>query len=404
MFGNKSPWFYYFFTALTVITWSLFSFSRHDFFLEHFEIFNSSQLALVATLFSLFFLLYCLLYTLPPLRRGAQWFILAVAIIATLTPPLLSRDAAGYLVGSNLLFSQQLNPYQHTLADEQGWSRYLGDLWWLDVPFSYGPTMLLITALPIIFSFSNIFIALLLFKFLILATAIASFILFRNLRRQADLPESTDWLFICNPALWINLLYEGHNEIFIIFLLLLFLTLQNRPLKASLTLVTAIFIKYIAIIFLPLTWFSQSRFSWRRFFTSSLIIGIAFFFFFVLIRVSPLDFITRLVFFVSDSCFYKCSPLISVFSSIKNYSLLIKTSVFLIAYAGTAYFFLFKKYSAAAFIFWSGLALFFIETQWLTPWYPCLLIPFALLLPEKKYRLAVILLTAYCLFHYLAWV
>ena len=35
MFGNKSPWFYNFFTALTFITWLLFYISRHDFFLEH---------------------------------------------------------------------------------------------------------------------------------------------------------------------------------------------------------------------------------------------------------------------------------------------------------------------------------------------------------------------------------
>ena len=342
------------------------------------------------------------LYFIQPVANNRFLWVVATVIFAVslVTVPLLSRDTAGYALNADMLYHGHFNPYIEPIGLGRQASQ-LGSLWWLNYPSPYGPVFLLIILVPWLASAAQLLPFIFIYKLLALAAFLAAFYLFRRYRRQTNQPDYLDWLFLLNPALIINLLLEGHNEVFIILCLLWLLVYEKRFTVILTGLLAAVFIKLTALIVWPLTWFKNQRFSWQRFIIANLLLALAWSLFFGIIQLTPLDFWRQNFSFANNHCFYACSPLIAATTLLPiKLAAISRFSLFVLVYLVSLYLFLFKKYQPLKFIIWSFMALFFINTKWLTPWYPAVIIPFSLLVKERKYLILAGALTAYCLWHY----
>lgn len=384
-----------------VIAWL--SFARQDYFRQHLENMILPGYLLLIFSFCLILLGWLLLHIIKPVVNNRfLWLVgLAVFAISLVTVPLLSRDTAAYALNADMLYHGHFNPYTEPISLGRQ-SSQLGSLWWLDYPSPYGPVFLLLLGLPFLLSFGNLLLFIFSYKLLVLLAFGLIAYLFSRYRRLHHLPDYLDWLFLLNPALIINWLLEGHQEIFIVISLLWLLNYRHKFSSQLLILLSAGLIKITAVIIWPLSWFKDQLFSWKRFFIANLIFVFSWLLFFILINLSPLAFWQKNLAFSSKYCFYNCSPLITISDQLwSSEAGLIRLLLFTTAYLASLYFFLFKKYQPLKFIIWSFMALFFINTKWLTPWYPTLIIPFSLLIKGRKYFYLTVLLTAYCLWHYL---
>jgi len=384
-----------------IIAWL--SISRQDYFQQHLENISFSDYRLLALCFGCYLLAWLALIIIKPANNNYfLWLTAAIIfIISLVTVPLLSRDAAAYALNADMVYYGHFNPYIEPINLGRQ-SFQLGSLWWLNHPSPYGPLFLLIIALPFLVSAGNLLAFIFSYKILVLLAFGLSGYLFSRYRRQLNLPSYLDWFFWLNPALIINWLTEGHQEIFIVLILLWLLSSQSKSHYHQLGLLALSFIKIIAIILWPLSWFKNQIFNWRRFWLGGILLAATWLLFFAIIGLTPLDFWHKNLAFTDRHCFYACSPLVMATNQLPAGIADVSRLILLIgAYLATLYCCLFKKYQPLKFIVWSLLALFFIHTKWLTPWYPTLIIPFTLLIKERKYLVIGGFLTAYCLWHYL---
>jgi len=385
----------------TIIAWL--SLTRADFFQQHLENISFNGYCLLALCFGCYLLAWLALIIIKPASNN--YFLWAVAaiifIISLVTVPLLSRDVAAYALNADMLYYGHFNPYTEPISlGRQSWQ--LGSLWWLNYPSPYGPLFLLTIGLPFLVSAGNLLAFIFSYKVLVLLAFGLSGYLFSRCRRQFNLPSYLDWLFWLNPALIINWLTEGHQEVFIVLILLWLLFNQIKTNFSQLGLLAPGFIKITAVILWPLSWFKNQIFNWRRFWLGSVLFATVWLLFFAMLGLTPLNFWHKNLAFANQHCFYTCSPLIMASNQLPTgVAEVLRLLLFVGAYLAALYFFLFRKYQPLKFIVWSFMALFFINTKWLTPWYPTLIIPFSLLIKERKYLILSGLLTAYCLWHYL---
>ncbi|MCX6793279.1 MAG: polyprenol phosphomannose-dependent alpha 1,6 mannosyltransferase MptB [Candidatus Falkowbacteria bacterium] len=327
--------------------------------------------------------------------------IFIVLFLCFISPPLLAVDTTAYALNAEVIYTNIQNPYT-TPLNAATVPKELSDVWWMALPSPYGPAFLLITFIPWLISFSSLFAFIYAYKLFALVAFLASAWLFSKLRQRENAPAYLDLLFILNPALIINLVLEGHNEVFIILFLLLFLYTSDKPLKKLGYMTMAVLIKFSTFLAWPLIWFKNSKFNLKSFVKSNIFLLIIGLIFFKVINLLPQDFLKQNVLFINNACFYKCSPIYSLGNHLPNlFGDYFKIITFLLAYLFILYWFLIKRYEPLKFIVWSFVALFFITTKWLTPWYPTIIIPFSLLLNNKKYLLISALITAYCLLHYI---
>jgi len=380
------------------------SFSRQDFFQQHLENIGTVGHCLLVLSFCFYLLGYLLLAVIkPPVNNIWLWLVTALIFaISLVTVPLLSRDTSAYALNADIFYHSHLNPYLAPIGlGRQSW--LLGKLWWLNYPSPYGPIFLMLLGWPFLMSGGQFLPFIFSYKVLVLASFIASGYLFSSYRRQCHLPAYLDWLFYLNPALIINWLLEGHQEVFIVLIILWLLWRSNKQKVFSLgALLLVSFIKITAVIFWPLSWFKDKIFNWRRFWQANLLFLLSWLLFFAIIHVTPLEFWHNNLAFLDQHCFYTCSPLVMASNNLLGESAgIVRLGLFVVIYLASLYFLLFKNYQPIKFIVWSFTALFFVNTSWLTPWHPTLIIPFSLLTKQRSYIYLAGVITAYCLWHYL---
>lgn len=367
------------------------SFSRKDYFLEHLENFSFVEAFNLLVVFILILFSYLIIFInrdgLTVSKKYFYYILGLVLLLCFVIPPFMSRDIPGYLLASDIFWGNKGALFEVNLANSS-WSHYLGNLWWLNYPTPYGP-LFVFSLLPVwLLALKSFWLGIYGFKLISLGLFLFSAYL---VKKMSD--EKTFWLYVFNPALLINFVLEGHNDLWIIVLLLLFL--QRKYLGKILSLLGAVFIKYTAIILWPLTWFASGKFKWSLFFISNLIIVSLLALFFWIFSLSPLELYSNLN-FLDAKCFYHCSPIVYLIPTNS-----IRLGLFVVAYGLISWLFLVRKHSPIKFIFWTLGALFMIKVRWLTPWYLLPLIPLALVTEGKIYRYLALLLTFYGLFHYL---
>jgi len=391
----------FFLSPTLIIAWI--SFSRQDFFQQHLENIGEAGCNLLVLAFCLYLLGYLLVAVIKPSANNSWLWLVAVLtfVVSLVTIPLLSRDITAYALNADIFYHGHLNPYLTPIGlGRQSW--HLGQLWWLNYPSPYGPVFFLLLGLPFLVSWGQLLPFIFSYKVLVLVAFVLTGYLFSSYRRQCHLPAYLDWLFYLNPALIVNWLIEGHQEVFIVLILLWLLWRSSKKNVFNLgALLLASFMKITAVIFWPLSWFKDKIFNWRRFWQANLLLLLSWLLFFAIIHLTPLDFWHNNLAFLDQQCFYACSPLVMVSNNLLGAGAgIFRLGLFVIIYLASLYFFLFKNYQPVKFIIWSFTALFFINTSWLTPWYPTLVIPFALLTKKRSYIILAGLITIYCLWHY----
>jgi hypothetical protein len=369
------------------------SFSREDIFLNHLEKFSYDEVYIVLIIFIFIFIAYSLLFInrefLEVGKKYYYYILTGIIILCFVIPPFMSRDLAGYLLGADI-FWRNLGDLYSVNVSISSWAHYLGGLWWLNLPSPYGPFFIIGIFPAWLAALKSFILGIYVLKIISLTLFIFSAWL---LKRMTN--EKIFWLYVFNPAILINFVLEGHNDIWIAVLLLIFIYKKKKILSKHLFLVAAIFVKYTAIILWPLTWFRDSKFNFKSFLLFNSLISVLLILFFLIFSINPLEFWSNLS-FLDANCFYRCSPL--VFLLPNN---LIRLILFALAYGLVFWFFLYKKHSPVKFIFWSLLALFMIKITWLTPWYMLILVPISLLVKDRIYHYIGLGITFYGLFHYL---
>jgi hypothetical protein len=384
---------------------SLLSWWRPDFFiyqLEQFPVFKYELLVLIFFLLVFIYSIFLGMDSLSYFSKRERFLYAILLVVMFLTPPLLSMDIGAYLLAAQNFILPGHHVYLQPLSQASAWVDKLHSIWWLSSPNVYGPAFLVIAAGAAFAGQANFLGAVYLYKLLVLAVFIFSLYFFKKLTIAAGLGREVFWLYALNPALLVNWVLEGHNDIWMtVGLLLFYYFLDQRTVWRSwLAFWGAIFIKFTALLFYPLTFFKKGAWSWRRLVISSSLFFLGFAAFFYFSHLTPVTWIDNLL-HLNQVCYYDCSVPIYFFGLFGTVGAYLRSALFLGLYGYIFYLFVWRRFEPLKFIFWSGLDLFFIQTMWLTPWYATILIPIGLLVPDKRYRYWVLGLTAYCLFHYL---
>lgn len=206
------------------------SFSRSSVFTEQFENFSQekAQVILIAFIF-LVFGYYIILFNKSTVRlKTAITIIIPIAFFYYLILPLLSIDSATYSVIARNFIWFNLNPYTNPIGNlVNPWIKQIGDIWGLHYPSPYGPVFLLITIPGVIYKNISLIGSIYMYKILILIAYFLNLRLLYLLVKPTQKKEAI-LLYGLNPAIMINILIDGHNEIFISLVLLIALYFYQK--------------------------------------------------------------------------------------------------------------------------------------------------------------------------------
>lgn len=395
----KTTIYFIFLTAFLAVFY--FSWGRPDYLKYQLEDFSKIHVLFIFFCFYGLLVNYTLLSFAQTLKINHFWrLVWFLVLLLFLTPPLLSMDIGAYILSAKNLISVDTKVYLDALRGSSLWAAEMRNVWWLDYPTAYGPVFLLIALTSLVASSFGFLAMIFFYKLIALTGFILVLYVFWLIARDSGLSKNNFYLLVLNPALLINWVVEGHNDVFVALGVLgcIYYLNQKKVYSTWIIAISTIFIKYTSLIFSPILVFENNKLNLKKLISFSAIIIIIFAIFFELSGLNLKSFLQNLDFL--QRCFYRCSPVVSLFSIFGDYQTGIRLGIFASLYAVFVWRYLYKKTDHLKFIFWSGFCLFFIQTTWLTPWYPTILIPVGLLVKDKKYLFLVILITWYSLLHY----
>ncbi|MGI6278760.1 MAG: hypothetical protein ACOYJ8_03080, partial [Patescibacteria group bacterium] len=229
-------------------------------------------LAIILALVSLQIYLLLAKFTQRTVLKKLLLLALAVALIASLSYPFLSHDLFSYLFDAKIVWHYQKNPYQFS-PDQFGSDPWLRFMHWTHRTYPYGPTWLIFTLIPAIFSFGRFIIN---FYGLKLFSGLAFFISgwFLLKINNNDRRVFAYWFF--NPFLLIEFLVNGHNDLLMIglFFAALFFSQSKKSFLKAISFLASLGTKFISGLALPLLIFKRRRF-WATLFVFCSLVGFA---------------------------------------------------------------------------------------------------------------------------------
>lgn len=380
------------------------------FFLEQFEYFNQFDTTIVFIVFLLLLLFYTMLFFLPSKTLLFSWgkfliWMLPLVLILALTPPILSTDTGSYLIYAKSFFTYGQNPYVISLStfSANPWVAEFSPHWWTEFTSPYGPLFTLLLA-PIIFlAGKSLLASVLIYKILLVGVYIGCIALCQRIVRQQHLPESTTALFALNPAILIHGILEGHNDLLILFSLLLAVYFFNQKwIKSFIFLSLGIAIKFIPGVLLPVYIAHGGKIYWKRILPIfGILLGI-FLLAFLPFEYPLKEFFKNLTLQSKLDCFYGCSPFIRFTQWIwpqvhSQFYLFLSFCLFLLVW----YFFAWKSLKILEYLFWSLFILLFFLSPAFTPWYSLSLVGVGVLLSSRlHYRILTVSILFYTFIHY----
>lgn len=213
----------------------------------------------LSTIFYIFFIFLFFIFYGIFLRLGIkkklsirEIFLLVFitsGILSFSYPAMLSYDIFNYLATSKVLFFYHENPYIVMPIELTG-EPLLSFIHAANKIALYGPVWVILTGIPYFLGFGNFIINLFLLKFLAGIFYLSTvFIVWKMSKSVISVV-----LFALNPLIIIETLVSGHNDIVMVFLVLLsfFLLAEKKILLGVLFFALSIFIKYTTIILLPI--------------------------------------------------------------------------------------------------------------------------------------------------------
>jgi alpha-1,6-mannosyltransferase len=191
--------------------------------------------------------------------KSAVYFFILFQLFLILIPPIGSADIYNYIFTTKVLTHYQTNPY---LVSEGFFNNDpLINLTFTrahNVGLIYGPLWLLIYIIPSILSnlIGNIWFSLIFFKLVAIIFNIgAAYLIFKILELTKEKYKYIGTiLYMFNPFLLYEIANNGHNDIIMIFFVMLsiFLWLKNKYYLGLIILILSSLIKIISLVLLPI--------------------------------------------------------------------------------------------------------------------------------------------------------
>ncbi len=182
-------------------------------------------------------------YTLLITRKTEEimpkklWLMfLAIALLLCVVPPVFSGDLYEYLIRGRIFGVYHKNPYAHASIEFPS-DKFFSKSVWIHTPENYGPAWALVEWIMPTFFGQSIALACFMQKVMLLGFLTASgFIFFKIALLVA--PQKAHTLtqaFILNPNIWSHHLVDGHNDIIMVFWMLLAIyAMLNQSMTMSL--------------------------------------------------------------------------------------------------------------------------------------------------------------------------
>lgn len=176
-------------------------------------------------------------------------FGITVGILLFSYPAMLSYDIFNYIATSKVLFFYHENPYV-VMPIEFARDPLLAFTHAANKIALYGPFWILLTGISYFLGVGNFIITLFAFKFFIMVFYLATIFLVWKISKNI-IPVL---LLSFNPLVVIETLVSGHNDIVMIFFVLLsfFLLIKKKIFLGTLIFILSIFIKYVTLLLLPI--------------------------------------------------------------------------------------------------------------------------------------------------------
>ncbi|KKP67831.1 MAG: hypothetical protein UR68_C0026G0004 [Candidatus Roizmanbacteria bacterium GW2011_GWA2_35_19] len=179
-----------------------------------------------------------------PMKLG-----LIIGAVMLFSYSFLSHDLLSYMFYGKILTHYHNNPYFHMPAEYylDPWLRFTQ---WTGTRYPYGPTFLLISAIPSFLGFGKFFLTFFLFKGIFIFFYLMSVYLLAKLNRHWAIFYAT------NPLIIIEGLANNHNDFIALSITILgfYLLKKNKNIIARITLLFSSGIKYMTLplLFLPI--------------------------------------------------------------------------------------------------------------------------------------------------------
>ena len=158
------------------------------------------------------------------------------------------------------------------------------------------------------------------------------------------------------------------------------------------------------LIFWPVFWKRDKEFSLKKFlFSFALMITFLFLEVAIFFRWNIFNLVANILIMKEQlqMCIYSCFIAKSAIELLAGpFSGFLQLGLFSLIYFLLFFKFVVQKDDFLRFIFWSFLAMVFILTSWISPWYVLPAMPVGLLIGDEKYKSMVLLLTIYSLVHF----
>jgi len=387
------------FYELAFIPLALLSLQRKEPFYMYFETLNKYSLrALLLALTTLLvtYGILCVKHKLVeqlPIKK-LMLLLTPLIILLIVTPPLLSRDTLAYIIPAKNFVVYNKDPYTTPLNSviQNDWTQYIEKIW--AHKSVYGPIFNLIM-IPF-GAFDNLNLGIAIYKLLVTGAYFGSiFIIYKLYGNTKAL------LLLLNPVLIVHFIMEGHNDVFVLFLLMLALYFHanNKKWISYLFLGLSINIKYYTMFLIPAFSVKNSRVNIKEFIKLLSVCGVTTLITGIIYRGYFPNLLSNDVGFYTAHCIYACTPLdlIMKYIPIDMPIILIK-----IALLGGFYLYMYYK-SIDNRLYWIYLIfmiLSFVYLSWLTSWFLIFPIVFALLSDSKRLYYVSYMLTMYSFLHY----
>lgn len=257
------------FCILLVIPSIIYLVSGND--LEQFKcnyklIFNfNDSITFNEVLFCGIFVLFCILYIIIIKNykkifkdnKELLKYIIIISILFTLILPITSTDVFYYISTGWSEANYGINPYYTSVYDLKQNNNIDDELLniipkvWENQKIVYGPIWPLICKILSLFSFGNVIYALVIFKIFNLSIHLLNYILIEKITNNKKV---LGIIYALNPLILYQGLSAVHNDIFLIFFILLaiyFAIKKKNIILSVISLAIATAIKYVAILIVP---------------------------------------------------------------------------------------------------------------------------------------------------------
>lgn len=222
----------------------------------------------LSTLFYIIIVLFLFIFYLLILRlarlhkitdKQIVYLIIVCIVILFLSYPAFSHDIYNYMFDARMVTKYFSNPYIHKALDfaSDPWIRFMH---WTHRTYPYGPLWLVITLPFSYLGFGKFVVTLINFKVMFVIFYVGNILLIKKILNKTFSNEKLTGVafFAFNPVILIESLVSPHNELAMLFFLLLAIylgILQKKFLWWIISLLLSGGIKFITLIFLPLTIF-----------------------------------------------------------------------------------------------------------------------------------------------------